>query len=138
MTDERFVANPFESDMRSGKLYRTGDLAYWNTDGTVQYVGRVDNQVKLRGFRVELDEIRLAIEDHSWVKNAVTLVKHDGTTGFQSLIACVELDEKEAALMDQGNSGAHHQSKASRFQVKAQLSNAGCRDSIILSKIFLP
>ncbi|MEV4455035.1 amino acid adenylation domain-containing protein [Microbispora sp. NPDC049633] len=125
LTAERFVDNPFGE----GRLFRTGDLAYWNTDGTVQFVGRADNQIKLRGFRVELDEIKLAIETHDWVKHAAVIVKDDPRTGFQNLIACVELNPKEAALMDQGNHGAHHQSKASRLQVRAQLSNPGVRDA---------
>lgn len=125
LTAERFVDNP----LGEGKVFRTGDLAYWNADGTVQFVGRADNQVKLRGFRVELDEIKLAIETHDWVKHAAVIVKNDPRTGFQNLIACVELNPKEAALMDQGNHGAHHQSKESRLQVKAQLSNPGLRDA---------
>lgn len=116
-------------DSAYGRLFRTGDLAYWNPGGTVQFVGRADNQVKLRGFRVELDEIRLGIEDHEWVKNAAVIVKNDPRTGFQNLIACVELNPKEAALMDQGNHGAHHQSKESKLQVKAQLSNPGRRNA---------
>lgn len=128
LTAERFLKSPFDAPAPHGRLYRTGDLAYWNADGTVQFVGRVDNQVKLRGFRVELDEIRLAIEAHDWVKNAAVLVRDDPRTGFQNLIACVELSPREAALMDQGTHGAHHLSKESRLQVKAQLSNAGTRD----------
>ncbi|WTL23158.1 amino acid adenylation domain-containing protein [Streptomyces sp. NBC_01498] len=125
LTAQRFVDNPFGE----GRLFRTGDLAHWNADGTVQFIGRADNQVKLRGFRVELDEIKLAIETHDWVRHAAVIVKNDPHTGFQNLIACVELSPKEAALMDQGNHGAHHQSKESKLQVKAQLSNAGTRDA---------
>ncbi|WP_158839419.1 amino acid adenylation domain-containing protein [Saccharothrix deserti] len=129
LTAQRFVDNPFGE----GKLFKTGDLACWNADGTVQFIGRADNQVKLRGFRVELDEIKLAIETHDWVKHAAVIVKNDPRTGFQNLIACVELNPKEAALMDQGNHGAHHQSKDSKLQVKAQLSNAGTRDAAEIS-----
>ena len=81
--------------------------------------------MKLRGYRVELDEIRLAIESHDWVRHAAVIVKTDPRTGFQNLVAAVELNPKEAALMDQGNHGVHHQSKENKFQVKAQLSNAG-------------
>ncbi|HEX6355550.1 amino acid adenylation domain-containing protein [Actinophytocola sp.] len=125
LTAERFIDHP-----TAGRLYRTGDRVYWNADGTVQYAGRADNQVKLRGFRVELDEIRHAVEAHDWVRNAAVVVKRDPHTGFQNLIACVELNPREAALMDQGNHGAHHQSKQSRLQVKAQLSNPGCRDDL--------
>ncbi|MEU8271013.1 amino acid adenylation domain-containing protein [Sphaerisporangium sp. NPDC049002] len=128
LTAERFVDNPFYTDRGSSRLYRTGDLAYWNADGTLQFVGRVDNQVKLRGFRIELDEIRLGIEGHDWVRNAAVVVKDDPVTGFQHLVAYVELNPKEAALMDQGDHGTHHLSKESRLQVLAQLSDGGCRD----------
>ncbi len=122
LTAERFLTTD-----TGERLYRTGDLAHWNEDGTVQFAGRADNQIKLRGFRVELDEIALAIENHDWVRNAAVIVKDEPRTGFQNLVACVELAPKEAALMDQGNHGAHHQSKESKLQVKAQLSNAGTR-----------
>jgi len=128
LTAERFVDNPFDTDGSGPKLFRTGDLASWNSDGTVQFAGRTDNQVKLRGFRVELDEIRLAIETHDWVQNAAVVVTDDARTGFQNLVAFIELDPREAALMDQGNHGAHHQSKQSMLQVRAQLSNLGSRD----------
>lgn len=118
------TADRFLTTDTGERLYRTGDLAHWNDDGTVQFAGRADNQIKLRGFRVELDEIALAIENHDWVRNAAVIVKDEPRTGFQNLVACVELSPKEAALMDQGNHGAHHQSKESKLQVKAQLSNA--------------
>ncbi|MGI0117922.1 amino acid adenylation domain-containing protein [Zooshikella sp. RANM57] len=127
LTAEKFIDNPFCKNDHHSTLYRTGDLAYWNTDGSVQFVGRVDNQVKLRGFRVELDEIKLAIETHSWVQNAAVFLKNDSRTGFQNLIACIELNAREAALMDQGNHGVHHLSKKNKLQVKAQLSNPGCK-----------
>ncbi|MGZ4554656.1 MAG: amino acid adenylation domain-containing protein [Mycobacteriaceae bacterium] len=124
-TQERFIPSPF---VPTERLYRTGDLAYWNPDGTIQFSCRADNQIKLRGYRVELDEIALAIEEHTWVKRAAVIVTDDARTGFQNLVACIELNPKEAALMDQGNSGGHHQSKSSKLQVKAQLSNPGLRD----------
>ena len=127
LTADRFIANPFSADPAHPTLYRTGDLVSRNADGTLQFAGRTDNQVKLRGFRVELDEIRLPIESHDWVKNAAIVVKDDPRSGFQNLIAFVELNPREAALMDQGNHGAHHQSKTNKLQVKAQLSNMGCR-----------
>ncbi|MBM7117218.1 amino acid adenylation domain-containing protein [Archangium primigenium] len=133
LTAERFIDNPFFTEFRSARLYRTGDLAFWNADGTVQFAGRTDKQVKLRGFRVELDEIRVAIENHDWVKNAAVTVRNDPRTGFQNLIAFIELNPKEAALMDQGNHGAHHQSKSNKLQVKTQLMNLGCREAAELS-----
>ncbi|WP_440880068.1 amino acid adenylation domain-containing protein [Tenacibaculum sp. C7A-26P2] len=125
-TTEKFIANPF-SENKQSKLYKTGDRAFWNKDGTVQFIGRVDNQIKLRGYRIELDEIRTVIEKHSWVKNALVTVKKNPTTRIKNLMAFIELDANEAALMDQGNHGNHHQSKKNKLQIKAQLSNLGCR-----------
>ncbi|NEO29907.1 MAG: amino acid adenylation domain-containing protein [Symploca sp. SIO3C6] len=129
LTKERFIDNPFSKNSEDAKLYKTGDLVYWNKDGTVQFVGRADNQVKLRGFRIELDEIKLAIEKHDWVKNAAVLIKKNPRTGYSDLIACIELSPKQAAVMDQGVQGEHHMSKQNKLQVKAQLSKLGYRDT---------
>ncbi|WP_033568093.1 amino acid adenylation domain-containing protein [Dickeya undicola] len=128
LTAERFIIDPFAPVDSGRRLYRTGDLASWNHDGTVQYAGRADNQVKLRGYRVELDEIRSAIETHDWVKSAAVIVRNDPFTGYQNLISFIELNAREAALMDQGNHGSHHQSKADKAQVMMQLANKGCRE----------
>ncbi len=57
LTDEKFIENPFGM----GKLYKTGDLAYWQEDGNITYVGRNDFQVKIRGLRIELEEIEKVI-----------------------------------------------------------------------------
>ncbi|SDC39645.1 amino acid adenylation domain-containing protein [Streptomyces prasinopilosus] len=132
LTAERFLPDPF-SGAPGARLYRTGDLAHLNADGTVQFVGRADNQVKLRGYRVELDEIRQTVETHDWVRAAAVLLRDDAATGFQNLVAFVELNPKEAALMDQGSHGSHHQSKHSRLQVRAQLAHPGCRDDADLA-----
>ncbi|MCX2952793.1 amino acid adenylation domain-containing protein [Lentzea sp. NEAU-D7] len=139
LTAQRFVPDPFTPE--PARLFRSGDLVRADADGTVHFVGRADNQVKLRGFRVELDEIRLAIEAHDWIRTAAVLVKPDARTGFENLVACIELDPRQAFLMDQGNHGAHHQSKASRLQVRAQLSNPGLRpqaDLAGLPRVALP
>jgi amino acid adenylation domain-containing protein len=124
-TAQRFVTSPFNPTER---LYRTGDLCMWNADGTIQFTGRSDNQVKLRGYRVELEEVASRIEEHTWVRRAAAVVTDDPRTGSKSLVAAVELNERTAAVMDQGRSdAAHHQSKASKLQVKAQLSDPGVR-----------
>ncbi|MBZ9603129.1 amino acid adenylation domain-containing protein [Phyllobacterium chamaecytisi] len=112
---------------RKRRVYRTGDLAIKGAaDGVVGFLGRVDNQVKISGHRIELDEIRLAIENHRWIRRA-TVVPWQTRRGTPQLAAFVELDETEAALMDQNISGSHHKSKASRRQVNAQLSNGAFR-----------
>ncbi|WP_256668990.1 non-ribosomal peptide synthetase family protein [Streptomyces fulvorobeus] len=137
LTAERFIPNPFSTDPRSARLYRTGDLARWNDDGTVQFLGRTDSQVKLRGFRVELDEIKVAIEARDWVKRAAVLVRDDPRLGA-NLISFIELDPSQAALMDQGNHGAHHQSKRSKLQLQAQLAGLGVRQEPGLPVVDLP
>ncbi|GAA3853802.1 hypothetical protein GCM10022243_19250 [Saccharothrix violaceirubra] len=132
-TAERFPTLPLGPGGTPLRVYRTGDLARWNDDGTAQFTGRIDGQVKLRGHRVELDEVRLAIENHDWVRSAGVLVRTDPRTGHRNLVAAVELNPREAALMDQGSHGSHHQSKAGRVQVRAQLANLGVRTDLELA-----
>jgi acyl carrier protein len=67
LTKEKFIPNPFGS----GRLYRTGDLAQYRMDGVIEYIGRTDFQIKLRGLRVELGEIEKAMESHPAVEKAV-------------------------------------------------------------------
>ncbi|MDF5753537.1 amino acid adenylation domain-containing protein [Spongiactinospora sp. TRM90649] len=125
-TRKRFITSPFNPTER---LYRTGDLCEWNSDGTIQFVGRTDHQIKLRGYRVELEEVARRVEEHLWVRRAAVVAYDHPHTGAKALTAVVELDERTAAVMDQGRSdAAHHLSKASKLQVRAQLSNPGLRD----------
>ena len=71
LTAERFLNDPFNE----GRMYRTGDLARWLADGNIEYLGRNDDQVKLRGVRVELGEIEAALSSHPAVQDAVALVR---------------------------------------------------------------
>ncbi|NSY41454.1 amino acid adenylation domain-containing protein [Leisingera sp. ANG59] len=127
LTADRFITWISPAGGMPLRLYKTGDLVRRNPDGTLQFQGRADNQVKFRGYRIELDEIRLAIENHDWVKSAGVFVKPHARTGQPVLAAGIELNPREAPLMDQGNAGAHHHSKKSRLQVRAQLSGGGQR-----------
>ncbi len=78
LTSERFVANPFGEP--GDRLYRTGDLVRWNRDGALEYVGRTDFQVKLRGLRIELGEIDAVLSDHDSVDFAVTVAHERGNS----------------------------------------------------------
>ena len=85
LTGEKFPSNPF-SDLLNGRLYRTGDLARWNADGTLEFLGRRDNQVKILGHRIELGEIETALAQHRAVKQTCVVAKADAT-GTKKLIA---------------------------------------------------
>lgn len=85
LTADRFVADGFAADP-AARLYRTGDRARWRPDGSLEYLGRIDGQVKLRGFRVELGEIEGTLAAQPEVTSAVVLVRED-TPGDQRLAA---------------------------------------------------
>ncbi len=72
LTREKFVDNPFEPGV---KMYRTGDLARWLPDGNIEYLGRIDNQVKVRGFRIEIGEIENQLLKIKEIKEAVVIAK---------------------------------------------------------------
>jgi amino acid adenylation domain-containing protein len=86
LTAERFVPDPFGKP--GSRLYRTGDLAQWRPDGTLEYLGRIDNQVKLRGMRIEPGEIEQALCTHPAVDSAVVTVR-TGSSGTPTLVGYV-------------------------------------------------
>lgn len=87
LTRERFLTNPF-TNLADDRLYRTGDLGRYLPDGQVEFVGRSDQQIKSRGFRVELGEIESFLLQHHGIKEAVVLARED-EPGQRRLVAYV-------------------------------------------------
>lgn len=70
LTNEKFIQSPFSNS----KLYKTGDLGRWNIDGNIEFHGRIDNQIKINGNRIEIEEITSALKKHPEIKDAFTKV----------------------------------------------------------------
>ena len=83
LTNEKFIPNPFGE----GKLYKTGDLAYWRNDGNICYVGRNDFQVKINGQRIEVDEINRQIERNENINQAVTVADSRNTQLYSYIVS---------------------------------------------------
>ncbi|WP_054886198.1 non-ribosomal peptide synthase/polyketide synthase [Pseudomonas sp. NBRC 111130] len=110
LTAERFVTSPFGTGQR---LYRTGDLARQREDGVIEYAGRIDHQVKIRGLRIELGEIEARLQEQDTVREAV-VVAADGPSGKQ-LVAYVVPEPTSLARAEAEIQGGYLQG------VKAQL-----------------
>ena len=98
LTAERFLPEPFGGEP-GGRLYRTGDLGRRLPDGTVEFLGRLDHQVKLRGFRIEPGEVEAALTSHTAVREALVVVQPDAA-GDPRLVAYVAPAELDTAGLD--------------------------------------
>jgi len=88
---EKFIKNPFGD----GIVYKTGDLVKWLPDGNIEFIGRIDNQVKVRGFRIELNEIDLKILDYPKIKYSTTILN---TINNEKVICSYFVAEEEIDL----------------------------------------
>ena len=90
LTKEKFVDNPFGE----GKMYKTGDLARWLPDGNIEYLDRIDNQVKIKGYRIELEEIESKLLNCDDIKEASVIAKEDVVNKYKYLIGYVVSETK--------------------------------------------
>lgn len=93
LTAERFILNPFDNDYANSRLYKTGDLASYLPNGEIKFLGRVDHQVKLRGYRIELEEIEAVLANHQEVKEAIVVAQGEEKEP-QQLVAYVIIKDK--------------------------------------------
>lgn len=97
-TKQAFMQSPFSDS--SERLYKTGDLGYWNADGTLAYLGRKDYQIKIRGHRVELGEIESVINKLEEVKEAVVLLKGEGQNQYLCAYLMLHQDQIQKVKAD--------------------------------------
>ncbi len=93
LTAEKFIAHPF-SDQPGARLYRTGDLARYLPNGDIEYISRIDNQVKIRGHRIELGEIEVVLATHPAVRQNAVVVRED-LPGDKRLVAYLVLTDQQ-------------------------------------------
>lgn len=91
LTAERFVPNPFRPEQPEARLYQTGDVVRYRLDGVLDFLGRLDHQVKIRGHRIEMGEIETLLQEHPSVRRAVVEARDD-THREQQLVAYVVPD----------------------------------------------
>jgi amino acid adenylation domain-containing protein len=108
LTAERFVPHPFGAKP-GARLYKTGDVARYLTDGDIEFIGRLDQQIKLRGYRIELDEIEKTLAQHEAVREIVALAYEDAPG-----------DTRLVAYVTQEPSGGWSQRQSTTLQAEAE------------------
>jgi amino acid adenylation domain-containing protein len=98
LTMEKFVQHPFSSQP-GARIYKTGDLARYRPDGVIEFLGRLDGQVKISGYRIELGEIETVLMHHPSVKSAIVLARQDGP-GEKKLVAYVVAQSQGCSLSE--------------------------------------
>ncbi|HKG80942.1 MAG TPA: AMP-binding protein, partial [Pyrinomonadaceae bacterium] len=99
LTAEKFIPDPLSGEV-GARLYKSGDRGRYSANGNLEYVGRLDGQVKVRGFRIELREIEVCLRNHEAVKDAVVIVREEAKRD-KRLVAYVVCDREEAVTPEE-------------------------------------
>ena len=139
LTAERFVPSPFGVGER---LYRTGDLARWRTDGNLEFLGRIDHQVKVRGNRIELGEIEAALLEHTGVRQAVVVARDEAGVGKKLVAYVVDAHDAPSATQSPMQFGlfyfAEGEDGSTDDRYRLYLEGAKRADRLGLSAIWTP
>lgn len=134
LTRERFIEDPYAAYLglkSDARLYRTGDLGRWMADGSIEYLGRKDFQIKLRGFRIELGEIEATLGSFAGVMHTLVLLKGEGDSAYLSAYFTVKpgAQVKQSALM------AHLKSFLPSYMVPAMVTELSSFPMTVNGKI---
>jgi natural product biosynthesis luciferase-like monooxygenase protein len=99
LTAERFIQHPF-SDEPGSRVYHTGDLARYREDGNIEFLGRLDHQIKLRGHRIELGEIEILLTQHPQVRETVVIAREDVPGDLRLVAYLIPEQKKELSSRD--------------------------------------
>jgi amino acid adenylation domain-containing protein len=129
LTEERFIAHPFDSN--GSRLYKTGDLARYLPDGNLEFLGRIDHQVKVHGFRIELGEIEAVLNRHAGVYQSVVVVDKSQVGGLSKedkrLVAYVVPDQNYQNTAEESEDNKSHDQQIAQWQQLWDM--AYCQDS---------
>jgi amino acid adenylation domain-containing protein len=124
LTRERFVSDPFVDPSAAApeaRLYRTGDRARWNPDGTIGFLGRLDHQVKVRGLRIELGEIEAVLDQHPRVRQSVVVARPVDAMDSRLVAYVLPCDGAEGAALLSDALRAHAAERLPSYMVPHHL-----------------